>query len=272
MLKSSLALFWLASFGYAAATAVTFIVFVKLKPRWEKAGTIAAGLGVGAHGLALALQWLASGHGPYMSRHEIISANIFIAVVFYFLLRRRRPELKGINIVLYPTVLIGMGFAALFAPELKLLLPSMRSAWLAVHVLFAKLTVGSICIAFVMACPVLVRRRPEWYAEHRLPPPAALIESACRFVFLGLLCLAMMIAAGAIWAEQLWGRYWGFDPVETGSLCVLVAYALVLHIRKAWRISPRTAAGLIVIAFLVSILFFFIFPVIRAGLHSGYFI
>lgn len=272
MLKGSIGLFWLASFAYAAATALAFIVFVRLKPQWEKYATAAAALGATAHGFSLALQWLAAGHGPYMSRHEIVSANIFIAIVFYFLLRRRRPDLRGIALVLYPAVLIGMGFAALFAPELKLLLPSMSSAWLAVHVLFAKLTVGSIVIAFAMACLILLRRPPEWYAAHRLPAPAALIESAYRFVFLGLLCLALMIVAGSIWAEQLWGRYWGFDPVETGSLCAFVAYALVLHIRKAYRISMRAAALLIVIAFLVSILFFFILPVIRAGLHSGYFI
>ena len=52
-----------------------------------------------------------------------------------------------------------------------------------------------------------------------------------RFVLVGFLFWGIMIATGAIWANEAWGRYWSWDPIETWSLIVWIIYAVYLHVR-----------------------------------------
>jgi ABC-type transport system involved in cytochrome c biogenesis permease subunit len=87
----------------------------------------------------------------------------------------------------------------------------------------------------------------------------------------GFLFWTVTIAAGAIWANQSWGRYWGWDAIETWSLISWLAYGIFLHARMFFRLGPVGTAWASVSAFVVFILALLILPFVMPSLHSAYF-
>ena len=88
-----------------------------------------------------------------------------------------------------------------------------------------------------------------WYAIPYLPPAAKLDNLAYRTTAFAFPIWTFAIMAGAIWAEEAWGRYWGWDPKETGSFFTWVLYAAYLHARSTHGWRGRGAAWIRVVAF-----------------------
>ena len=105
----------------------------------------------------------------------------------------------------------------------------------------------------------------------RLPGPEVIEAYTVRFVGFGFVFWTTTIGAGAIWANQSWGRYWGWDPIESWSLVTWLAYAILLHARIFFRIKARAAAWGTIACFVLSVLTVLIFPFIFPSLHSAYF-
>ena len=103
-------------------------------------------------------------------------------------------------------------------------------------------------------------------------PDAAIVEAAMvRFVGFGMVFWTTTIGAGAIWANQSWERYWGWDPIETWSLVTWLAYAILLHARYFFRPGPRVMALSTIACFILSVLTIMIFPFVFPSMHSAYF-
>lgn len=79
------------------------------------------------------------------------------------------------------------------------------------------------------------------------------------------------IAAGAIWANQSWGRYWGWDPIETWSLIAWIAYGLLLHARLFFRLRHVGTARASLGAFAVFTLTLLMLPFLIPSMHAAYF-
>jgi len=92
-----------------------------------------------------------------------------------------------------------------------------------------------------------------------------------RFVGFGFLFWTIAIAAGAIWANQSWGRYWGWDAIETWSLVSWLAYGTLLHARLFFRLRPVPTAWSSVAAFAVFVLALLVLPFLVPSLHAAYF-
>ncbi len=107
-----------------------------------------------------------------------------------------------------------------------------------------------------------------WYAVPHLPPAARLDHLAYRTTAFGFPILTFGVIAGAIWAEEAWGRYWGWDPKETGAFLTWVLYAAYLHARatRGWR-GPR-AAWVGVTAFVALMVTYYAVNLWITGLHS----
>ena len=90
----------------------------------------------------------------------------------------------------------------------------------------------------------------------RVPAPPLLDDLMYRFVVFGFVAHVMMISSGAIWARDLWGNYWSWDPVETWSLLSGLLYGLWIHLRLALRWRGARMAWL-AIGTLVTVLFAF---------------
>ncbi len=263
---------WGAVAFYIAGLTGFAVAQLFARPPAGRLGRRLVGAGLLVHAAALVLRYVRVGHGPYMMKYEVLSSNAWIAVLFLLLFLWRRPGWTALGLVVLPGAILMLGFGLFTDPEARGLPPSLRSMWLVFHVLFNKLAVG----AFLMsagAAVVLLRKlggaRGRWL--DRLPEAAVLEANMIRFVGFGMIFWTTTIGAGAIWANQSWGRYWGWDPIETWSLVTWLAYALLLHARYFFRPGPRALAWATAACFALSVLTVLIFPFVFPSMHSAYF-
>ncbi|HJV22021.1 MAG TPA: cytochrome c biogenesis protein CcsA [Holophagaceae bacterium] len=239
------------------------------RARW---GTWAAALGLLPHGAALVVRWLQVGHGPYMLKYEVLSSNAWIAVLMLLLALWRRPSWSGLALVALPGAILMVGLGLFTSPEARNLPPTLRSIWLVFHVLFNKLAVGAFLLSFASAVVLLRRAKGARGALlDRLPTSEVLDAYTIRFVGFGLIFWSTTIVMGSIWANQSWGRYWGWDPIETWSLVTWLCYGSLVHTRLFLKLSPVRTAWFTVGCFAVSILTVFILPFIIPSMHAAYF-
>jgi cytochrome c-type biogenesis protein CcsB len=230
------------------------------------------GVGLLPHTAALVLRYLTVGHGPYMLKYEVLSSNAWIAIVMLLVFVLRRPNWAAVALVALPLAILMMGFGLFTNPEARNLPPSLRSIWLVFHVLFNKLAVGAFLLSVASAI-VLLRKlngaSGRWL--DRLPGIEAMEAYTVRFIGFGFVFWTTTIGAGAIWANQSWGRYWGWDPIETWALVTWLAYSILLHARLFFKLSARAVAWATLACFVLSVLTVLIFPFLFPSLHSAYF-
>jgi len=141
------------------------------------------------------------------------------------------------------------------------LMPVLASPLLSVHVLLVMGAYTLFTIIAILAATALLRRHSDR------------VRAALRCVALlypAVMLLAAGIFVGAIWANQSWGRYWGWDPKETWALITLLIYALPLHSfarLSAFR-RPRNLLLYLSIAFISVIITYFGVNYLLPGLHS----
>ena len=119
-------------------------------------------------------------------------------------------------------------------------------------------------INLVMVAAALLAR---WFVPY-LPSTATLDGLAHRTIAFGFLMWTVGTIAGAMWAEQSWGRFWGWDPKETGAFLTWVAYAGYLHARATTGVKGRRAAWIGVAAVIVLMGTYLIANYVIVGLHS----
>ena len=101
-----------------------------------------------------------------------------------------------------------------------------------------------------------------------LPSATTLDGLAYRTTALGFFGWTFGVIAGAMWAEQSWGRFWGWDPKETGSFLTWIAYAAYLHARATRGARGRGAGWIGLWAFAVLMFTYYGVNLVIVGLHS----
>jgi cytochrome c-type biogenesis protein CcsB len=101
-----------------------------------------------------------------------------------------------------------------------------------------------------------------------LPSASTLDSLAYRTIAFGFPVWTFAVITGAIWAEQSWGRYWGWDPKETSAFFTWVAYAAYLHARATRGVRGRGASWFGIGAFAVLMFTYFVVNLLVVGLHS----
>jgi ABC-type transport system involved in cytochrome c biogenesis permease subunit len=264
-----LRLLWAALIGYVLAGSLSIIAVVfRKKPERAILGLLTAALAL--HALSLGLRWDRLGHGPFVSMFEILSSNVFsLLTVFAIAYWRVRP-IRPVAAVVMPVMFIMMGWMLMQPPEQQPLPSTYHTIWLYIHIGFGKVFLGAVLIAVGISAVILGRRTARgssWFAN--LPGDEPLSELSFRFMALGLVFDSLMLIAGAIWAQDAWGRYWAWDPLETWAFITWLIMVLSIHARLAYRIAPRAGAVLIITAFVVAFLTLFGVPFVSAVPHKG---
>jgi cytochrome c-type biogenesis protein CcsB len=218
--------------------------------------------GFALHGGAVAARYAATGHLPWAGDYENgLFGGLFI-VGFTLAVAWRQPGLRVIAVATLPLALLLMGYGAMRQPVLSPMEASLKSSWLYVHVFFAWLAFGAYALAMAGGIVFLLKernaRRPAPNPVYeRFPPTDRLDELVFRWIVFGFVTDAVMIASGAIWARDLWGNYWSWDPVETWSAITWLVYGLAIHLRltRGWR--GARFARLAVVAIVNMIVTFF---------------
>jgi ABC-type transport system involved in cytochrome c biogenesis permease subunit len=155
---------------------------------------------------------------------------------------------------------------------MRALPPSLRSIWLVFHVLFAKLAAGAWLLSVASAVTFLRKTSGatgRWI--DRLPAPGALEAYIVRFIGFGFVAWTVSVVAGAIWANQSWGRYWAWDSIETWSLVTWLCYGTFLHAHRFLKLQARATAWAAIGCGLIVVATIFVLPDLLPGLHGAYF-
>ncbi|WP_298268814.1 cytochrome c biogenesis protein CcsA [Geobacter sp.] len=262
---------WAAVVIYViAAVANTWgVIFDRERP--EKFGYRIAAAGLAVHGVALGIWWRAVGHGPYITRHEVLSSMAFMMVAFFLVAARSIPRIRPASILVFPAAFLFVALSIFISPSVTKLPPTLRSIWLVLHVSFYKIALAPMLVALAFSVFYLLKRRKSapWLA--RLPDPETMDLLAGRFAGFGFVFWGIGMLAGSIWAYQSWGRFWGWDPIETWSLITWIAFGIHLHLRRFFRFTGKKSALFFIFCFMLSLLALFFTPILGASVHSEYF-
>lgn len=263
--------FWIAVGLYV----ISFILFSMgitfKKDKYPLYGTWLCLFAFLAHTVALIIRWLQVGHGPYIDFWEVIPADAWVGVLFYLIIQMYIPRIRILGVFVTPVAFLMIALAVLGHLEMRSIPNTYTTYWLYIHVLFAKLSYGSCLIAAAIGFIYLMKDkeniRKNGFLE-KLPPLPNLDELSYRFAAFAFIMLGIMILSGSIWANLSWGRYWGWDPIETWALVSWLIYGIYLHIRFTFRWKGRKAAWFTILAFLMVIFAYFISPFLYSSIHE----
>ena len=221
------------------------------------------------HTIALGLRWYVGGHAPWSNAYE---SMIYIAwaagisgVVFFrksYLAQSMASFLAGISLFV-----AHLGF---MDPQIGNLVPVLKSYWLNIHVSIITASYGFLGLCFMLGALTLLlfvfrsQKYPE--LDRTILTLHTINEMA---MILGLAMLTIGNFLGGVWANESWGRYWGWDPKETWALISIVVYIIVLHARFIPKgNNPYVFASLSVIAFYSILMTYFGVNFYLSGLHS----
>lgn len=251
-------LFWFSALLYFTGFILQLTGSVFGKERAERGSWQVFLAGFLVQTATIAWRWYLSGRIPVMVSYEhyqIGSWFIGLATAAGGLLYgRMRIVAMPVAAVILLMLGIGVGTPSEMAP----MRPPFRSNWLFIHIGFAWFAWGCFVVATVLAVAYILKRpgRVEGRLLRKFPPREIMDELMMKFVLFGFICQGLMIAAGAIWAHQLWGRYWGWDPIETWSLVCWLVYGLVLHFRLMMGWKGVKTAWMIIAALSTAIMYF----------------
>lgn len=265
-------LHWTGVAFYILATALLANAVIFEHPKRLRWGIAAVAAGLVPHGAAILMRWIASGHGPYMLKYEVLSSNTWIALVLLVGFLLRRPTWGALALVVMPVSILMIAFGLFSNPEIRELPPTLRSVWLVFHISFAKLSAAAFLISVASGAVLLMKQRGRhgvWL--DKAPDEAALDALTVRLIGFGFMFWTVTVVAGAIWANQSWGRYWGWDVIETWSLITWLVYGTFLHARLFFKLKPATTAWWAIGCMAVFLLTILILPFLMPSLHSAYF-
>ncbi|HHN66030.1 MAG TPA: cytochrome C biogenesis protein ResC [Nitrospirae bacterium] len=265
------AIHWVVVLIYITATLFNTIGVIFKREVFEKRSYVTLMAGMFVHGVVIIYRWVVSGHGPYMVKHEVLSSYAWVLLFLFLIFTKYFPRIKISSVVVFPSAFLMVALGQFTNPAIKKIPPSLRSIWLVLHVLFYKIAMGTLVIAFAFSLFYILKKRSSARWTERLPELGVSDVYAYRFTGFGFIFWAIAMLAGSIWAYQSWGRFWGWDPVETWSLLTWVFFGIYLHLRRFFAWKGERAAYLYTIGFILAIVSIFFTPLIEASIHSAYF-
>jgi len=250
------------------AAAFAAIVFVRRGGDRLAAVFCTIGLALAIHTVAIVLRWERLGHGPYVDLFEILSSNVWSLHLAVLLGCLAIPLIRASLATVLPILQV-LTFWLAVAPVRDTEAPvTYATMWLPVHVALGKVFLGLTVLAVGLSAVVLLRgwARLRFAA---LPNDTVLEEIAYRLVLVAVIFETLMLIAGAIWAQDAWGRYWAWDPLETSAFVTWIAVVGFLHWRTWKRPSPPLASLIVIGVFVLAFSTFFGMPFVSTAPHKG---
>ena len=222
------------------------------------------------HTFGLGLRWYISGHSPMSNGYETMIFISWVILLAGFIFGRKSLLTLAATIVLAGMTLM-VGHLSFMDPEITNLVPVLKSYWLTLHVSvitgsYGFLALGAILGLIVLTMMLFVNSKNQVRIADTIDQ---LTVINYKTLTLGLYFLTIGTFLGAIWANESWGRYWGWDPKETWSLITIVIYTLVLHSRLIPGMKNIYAFNLLsLVAFSSVLMTFFGVNYYLSGMHS----
>lgn len=242
--------------------------------RWMKAGIWILGIAVLVvfhfHMMGMGMRWYIGGYAPWSNSYETM-VYVAWATVFAGLLFVKRSTVTFALATLFGGIILFVSGLNWMDPEINPLVPVLKSPWLMFHVAIIVAAYGFFGISCLIGLTNLVMKsiagkKNTELLETRVKELTIVNEMS---LWVGLALMTIGTFLGAVWANESWGRYWGWDPKETWALITMVVYAVVLHLHLVKRWYSDWLFNLCsVVAFSSVLMTFFGVNYFLSGMHS----
>lgn len=254
---------WGVSPSHAGST------FVASK-RHEKAVLGFITFGVMLLTIAIAARWLRIGHGPWISLFELLMSQMWSLGLIFAALYWRLPGLRPSAVIVLPVMWILGSWVLMLQPDISHFPATYYNNWKWSHVILGKIFLG-LLLAGVGLGGVMILRTTErgrrWFS--RMPSDVVIDKLAWRLMMLALVFDSLMLIAGAVWAQDAWGRYWAWDALETSAFLTWLFLAIGLHVRLSYKVPPWVSGTIIIGIFVMAFSTYFGTPYISPAAHKG---
>jgi len=238
-----------------------------VNPGWKMANIAMSltWLSAGLLTIGLVLRGLWAGRVPWGNMYEY-SVSSALGILLVYLIWSTRRDLRWLGLfITIPTLLtLGLAVTVLYT-EAAQLVPALKSYWLVIHVLAAIICGGAFTVAASTAGLSLIADRKT---ISQLPSRETLEKYTHRIIAFAFPLWTFAVVAGAIWAENAWGRYWGWDPKETWAFITWVVYAAYLHARSTAGWKHQKASIIAIVGWLSFLINYFGVNIFVNSLHS----
>lgn len=228
------------------------------------------GLLFGLHTLGLIARWYISGHAPWSDAYE---SMIYVswATMFFTLAFDRKSKLTVASGTFVASMILMIAHWNWMDPAIANLQPVLNSYWLMIHVAVIVASYGPFTLAMVLGIVSLIlmlfaNDKNKAKMDLNIKEITYINEMALT---IGLVMLTIGNFLGGQWANESWGRYWGWDPKETWALISIMVYAFVIHARFVPALRGKWVYNVMAIFAFYSILMtYFGVNFYLTGLHS----
>ncbi len=222
------------------------------------------------HTIALIARWYISGHAPWSNAYEAI-VYVAWATMFFGLAFDRKSKLTVASAAFVTAMILAAAYANWIDPEIANLQPVLNSYWLMIHVAVIVASYGPFALGMILGFVSLLlifftNTKNKAKMDLNIQELTYINEMALT---IGLVMLTIGNFLGGQWANESWGRYWGWDPKETWALISIMIYAFVIHARFVPMLRGKWVFNLMSMFAFVSILFtYYGVNFHLVGLHS----
>lgn len=223
-----------------------------------------------AHTIGLANRWYVSGHAPWSNGYESMIYIGWATVLAGFIFSKRSSMTLASTSVLAGLILF-VAHLNWMNPHITTLVPVLNSYWLSIHVSMITASYGFLGLSSLLGFVSLIlfnlkTQKNEKHISYSIKELNAINEMS---IMVGLVLLTIGNFLGGVWANESWGRYWGWDPKETWALVTILVYAIILHLRFIKSLySAYNFAIISTLAYTSVIMTYFGVNYYLAGLHS----
>ena len=252
---------------------LSFIKIIKPKFEMDKITKLSLGL-LGlffiAHTAGLALRWYISGHAPWSNGFESMTYIAWATVLAGFIFSKQSPITLASTSILAGLILF-VAHLNWMNPQITNLVPVLNSYWLSIHVSMITASYGFLGLGALLGFITLLlyifgNGANKEQIALSIKELNAINEMS---LLIGLVMLTIGNFLGGVWANESWGRYWGWDPKETWALVTILVYAVVVHLRFIKSIYNQFNYAVIsLLAFTSVLMTYFGVNYYLAGMHS----
>ncbi|MEA3354045.1 MAG: cytochrome c biogenesis protein CcsA [Campylobacterota bacterium] len=219
--------------------------------------------------MGMGMRWYISGHAPWSDTYEsliYIAWSAMFAGLFFF----RKSIMALSATVVMAGVFMFTAHLSGIDPQITNLVPVLKSYWLTIHVSIITGSYGFLAIGamlgFMAMLLFIVRDPKKPHIDDTIRQITAINEAA---LIIGLAALIVGNFLGGVWANESWGRYWGWDPKETWAWVSIIVYAFVIHLRFVPKLnSPYIFSVVSTLAFASILMTYFGVNFYLSGMHS----
>jgi cytochrome c-type biogenesis protein CcsB len=223
-----------------------------------------------AHTAGLAMRWYIAGHAPWSNGYESMVYIGWATVLAGFIFSRKSAITLAATGIMAGIILF-VAHLNWLDPQVTNLVPVLQSYWLSIHVSMITASYGFLGLGALLGMITLILfilKRPT--NELRLNLAIKELNGINEMsLMIGLVLLTVGNFLGGVWANESWGRYWGWDPKETWALVTILVYAVVIHLRMIkGAYNDYSFSVISLLAFTSVLMTYFGVNYYLAGMHS----